>query len=50
MITGTPAGYRQLADDQRRELRAALAPLHWPLRGEDPEIRLAAIAERESPL
>lgn len=44
-ITGTPTGYRQLTDDQRHELRAALAPLHWPLRGEGPEIRLAAIAE-----
>lgn len=44
-IIGTPTGYRQLTDDQRHELRAALAPLHWPLREEGPEIRLAAIAE-----
>lgn len=44
-ITGTSTGCRQLTDDQRHELRAALAPLHWPLREEGPEIRLAAIAE-----
>lgn len=44
-ITGTPTGCRQLTDDQRHELRAALASLHWPLREEGPEIRLAAIAE-----
>ena len=44
-LTGTPTGYRQLTDDQRHELRAALAPLHWPLREEGPEIRLASIAE-----
>ncbi|MGG7104564.1 hypothetical protein V2B23_27370, partial [Rhodococcus sp. 24CO] len=35
----TITGYRQLTDDQRHELRAALAPLHWPLREEGPEIR-----------
>ena len=38
-ITGTPIGYRQLTDDQRHELRAALAPLHWPLGGSADDTR-----------